>query len=175
MPEMHCSTIDTGLPLQSVNIHVYDASGRRVAGAFSDASGNYVTSPGLATGSHKLQFTTSGGIPYLGKYYADKADLATATLIEVTSPATRSGIDAELAPGARISGRVTDAITGVGLAGFQVTICGSDGYIDTDYTDPSGNYSTNAGLATGTYEVTFGPSSETSDYIAKQQPQAASL
>lgn len=137
MPEMHCSTIDTGLPLQSVNIHVYDASGRRVAGAFSDASGNYVTSPGLATGSHKLQFTTSGGIPYLGKYYADKADLATATLIEVTSPATRSGIDAELAPGARISGRVTDAITGVGLAGFQVTICGSDGYIDTDYTDPN--------------------------------------
>jgi hypothetical protein len=38
-------------PLQSAQISVYDSSGQYVAGAYTDAAGNYTTSPGLATGS----------------------------------------------------------------------------------------------------------------------------
>ena len=62
-----------------------------------------------------------------------------------------------LAPGGRISGRITDAVSGVGLGGAggtSVRIFNASGtQVTTGSTDTAGNFLTGAGLPTGNYFV----------------------
>ena len=160
---------DTAAPLQSVNVQIYDAAGNRVASAYTDATGNYISSPGLRSGSYRVFFSSPTGKPYLAEYYADKADLASAQAIVVTAPTTRTGIDAALAPAARVSGRVTDATTGAGIVNISVTISNNDGYITGSYTDAGGYYTTTTGLASGSYQMAFGPIFDISDYTTQRK------
>ena len=160
---------DTATPLQSVNVQIYDAAGNQAAYTYTDVNGDYITSSGLPNGNYRVFFSSPGGKAYLAEYYADKPDLASAEVVTIVAPATRSGVDAALAPAARIAGRVTDAITGVGLSSMQVTLYGDDGYIDSDYTDANGDYITTAGLASGTYELEFGPTFDDSDYVRQRK------
>src|SRR5262245_26635071 len=41
-------------PLQSTQVIVYDSQGQYAASAYTDAAGNYTTSPGLPSGSYRL-------------------------------------------------------------------------------------------------------------------------
>jgi hypothetical protein len=143
-----------GGALQSINVSVYDGDGRRVASAFTDAAGNYTTSPGLPSGTYRVEF--AGGLGYLGHYYNGAATLEAATPLVVTAPSLRTGINATLAPGGKISGTVTSAATGLPLAGISVSASGEGGS-DFDFTDAGGNYEL-IGLGSGSYTVSAGPS-----------------
>ena len=139
-------------PLQSAQVSVYDSGGQYIASAYTDAAGNYTTNPGLATGSYRLKFEAYS---YLSEYYNHKPSLATATALAVTAPALTAGINATLANGGKISGRVTSAASGLPLSNISVSASGADDS-GNDYTDASGNY-TIIGLSSGSYSVEAAP------------------
>jgi 5-hydroxyisourate hydrolase-like protein (transthyretin family) len=141
-----------GVPLQSVQVVVYDSDGQYAANTYTDAAGNYTTS-GLASGSYRIKFQGTSG--YLDEYYNDKPSLDAATPLAVTAPAVLSGVNATLARGGGISGRVIEAVTNLPLGSMYVYASGENGS-DYAYTDASGNYTLD-GLPSGSYDVVAGP------------------
>lgn len=150
--------------LNSVRVSVYDAAEQYVAGAYTDGSGNYTTSPGLPSGAYRIQFDDASG--FLGEWYNDKTSFETANPLNVTAPEVRSGINAVLARGGEITGRVTDA-GGSPLGGIYVTASGSNGY-GYSFTDGGGNYTIN-GLRSGSYQVRAAPSSASSNLVGSSR------
>lgn len=105
----------------------------------------------VGPGRHSVNFQPPG--PYLFEYWNDKPDRTSANIIDVSGPTPN--IDAALAKGFLISGRVTDAITGVGLGSAAVTISpitGSESFM-VKLTDGAGSWS--ATVREGTYKIGF--------------------
>jgi hypothetical protein len=72
--------------------------------------------------------------------------------VTVTAGATTTGINFGLAQGGRISGTVTDAVTGLPLATVLVRIVNSSGTnLTSGTTNGSGVYTTSSGLPSGSY------------------------
>lgn len=143
-------------PLQGLAVTVYDTSGQSVARAYTDATGTYVTSPGLPSGSYRVGFAAGSG--FLAAFSNNKPSLETADPVELTAPDLRSAVNATLARGGSISGQVTSAATGLPISGVSVYASGQNGS-DGDYTDAMGRY-TITGLGSGDYSVSASPSSE---------------
>ena len=127
----------------------------------TDPDGDYRIE-GLASGSYKVRFWSSGGyegdlVRYLPQFYDGQGSEATATAVAVTAPSAHTGVDAELHAGGAITGRVTAASDGVPLA--FVFACalepgGDEEPLSCDETNGNGEYGI-AGLATGSYKVSF--------------------
>jgi hypothetical protein len=146
----------SGLLLENIDVNVYDAATNNyITDDDTDSSGVYRIS-GLAAGSYKLYFYDHGGV-YLSEYYDDKPDLNSADPVMVTASVTTT-VDAALARAGRITGRVTDAASGVGVTGVSVTAARQDGSSPdgSATTDANGYYTTSA-LYTGVYRVRFNP------------------
>lgn len=169
--------------LQTVTIDVALAAGGSIAGSVSDegteapiagiwacaidhegipercsssgADGSYVLN-GLPSGEYDVEFEGTNEVSYLHEFYEDSASWAGATDVTVTAPATTAGIDAALAPGAGISGHVTDPTTGAPSRG--VFVCANQQppgeFQGCDTTDAAGDYAI-ASLPAGTYLVAF--------------------
>lgn len=150
-----------GGPLSGIRVSVYDAGGRRVATAFTDAAGAYTTRPGLPSGTYRVGF--AGGSGFLGSYYSGATALEEAAPLAVTAPAVRGGINATLAPGGTIRGTVTSAATGLPLSGISVSASGQGGG-DSDITDAGGSYEL-SGLGSGSYTVAAGPFSGSNNLV----------
>jgi hypothetical protein len=158
----------TSAPVGGVCVLV--ATGDVFFEAQSGANGGYSIDQ-LPVGGYQVEF--SGGCGNSGSYapqvYPDQANPLAATLVRVGRGQTRSGIDASMAPGATISGKVTNA-AGHGVANVcplaitpqdesglgpgpvaQLIVVGSSGESQTSVT---GNY-TIANLAPGPYYVQF--------------------
>ena len=88
----------------------------------------------------------------LDEYYDDAADERDAEGIEVDAGEDLTGFDAELAPGAVISGTVTATIGGLPLDDICVDAEGPD--FGNDATDETGEYSI-TGLEAGSYTLHF--------------------
>jgi hypothetical protein len=130
-------------------------SGMGVGSAYSDASGAY-TITGLPSGSYRLRIEAPGGTGYLGAWYGDSL---CADSVSVIAPRGTTGIDPRLDLGGSISGRVTDAESGLGVSGLRITLgSSSPGAASVSYaslaTDASGAY-TVGGLASGGYVLSF--------------------
>ena len=156
-------------PLQNVNISVYQldsVSGQWnwAESAYTDASGSYAAG-GLHAGEYKVGFSAGGGCGpvcsasdnYGPEYFNDKPDIASADLVAVTAGNATTGINASLATGGSISGRVTDQhghpLKNVSVAVYEPS---GTGYpVAWNSTDADGNYSA-GGLQTGSYKVEFG-------------------
>lgn len=143
-----------GAPLENITVYV---GGRDVdfGDYFStDAAGVY-TATALPTGTYFVLFRPSD--TYVPEAYNDHVlEADTYDYVPVTAPAVVSGIDAELAPGSRISGTVTDGATGDPIEGVFVEILDlHGGRVETDFTDAAGHYETPATLSAGTYKVIF--------------------
>jgi hypothetical protein len=160
-------TASDGGPLQSVFVSVYDSQGDRVASAYTDASGFYGAAPGLHPGQYRVSFGAPSGRPYLPEYYNDQPDLASATPVTITVPTGTITVNATLARGAQITGRVTHAVTGLPVqAGISVN---GDGGSDFKFVDVNGYYTTTAGLRSGMYTVTFGRKFDTQNLYGSSQ------
>jgi hypothetical protein len=126
--------------------------------AQTDAAGNYLIN-GLPSDGYVVEFRSENVVNYLLEYYDDTDDFGTAAHVAVTAPATTSGIDAELAPGAQILGRVTETGTGAPFDGELVCAeePGFEGWQQAgcDWTDAFGAYAIR-GLPAGSYLVSFG-------------------
>jgi hypothetical protein len=165
-------TNSSGVPIQGVQVTAYDVAGMSLFGAQTDIDGNY-TIFRLPAGPVKIFFnaSTAGG-NYVSEYYSDKLLIGEADPVPVQEDLTTYGIDAQLAAGGAITGRVTDSL-GNGLSGVSVVCFDTDS--DRSYsrsTDGNGNY-TLANLLPDSYKVRF--SASTGNYAAKWYPNGNSF
>ena len=151
------TTIDEGTeaPIAGIWVCAIDQEGIPERCASSGANGEYILN-GLPSGDYDVEFEGTNEVSYLHEFYDDAASWASATDVSVTVPATTPGIDAELAPGAGIRGRVTDPVTGAPSRG--VFVCANEQdpgeYQGCDTTDAAGDYAI-ASLPAGAYLVAF--------------------
>jgi RHS repeat-associated protein len=160
-----------GAPAAGVSVTAYTSSGTYVTSTTTNAGGEYALSR-LATGHYKVDFT-SGSTNLVGEYFDDKATLGAASEINVTSGSVVTGIDAALALGGEIKGKVSEAGHGAGLAYANVSILSSSGAgVANVSSDAAGNYVVR-GLAEGSYKVEFFDSGFESQYYAGKSSLAA--
>ncbi len=120
------------------------------------ANGEY-TIAGLASGEYIVGFGSPfmGELNYVTQFYNGKSAYAEAQPVTVTAGGTVSGIDAKLAEGGRIAGRVTDASTGAAIERAIVCAFGSNPESGgCAFTNANGEY-TITGLVGGEYKVGF--------------------
>jgi 5-hydroxyisourate hydrolase-like protein (transthyretin family) len=148
----------TGAPLSGVSVYVYNAAGSRVSTAYTASSGVYTTSYAVAPGTYYVRTVYSG--TYVDEQYDNvpcpysSCPATSGTGVPVTAGATTSGINFALAVGGRISGTVTDAVTGTPLASVYAYVYNASGsFVSYGYTNSSGMYTTYYALPTGTYFV----------------------
>lgn len=145
----------TGLPVSGVWACAVNDQGSSPRCDDSDANGNYLLN-GLPSGDYSVEYEGGNSVNYLREFYEDADSWAAATKVAVTVPATVSGIDAELAPGAEILGHVTDPRTGA--PSVDVMVCAMEPepgeYQACDWTDSAGDYAIRS-LPAGTYLVAF--------------------
>jgi hypothetical protein len=143
-----------------VGVEVYDTDGLLIKNATTGEDGTYAVT-GLATGGYKVRLTGydrfCSSSKYASQWYNKKGDFDAADTVAVTAPNVTSGINAKLAVGGRISGKVTNS-DGTGIWGIYVYVYDTDGYLAScDNTGDDGTY-TVKGLATGNYKIQFMPS-----------------
>ncbi len=146
----------SGAPLSNVSVTAYNATtGSSIGSNTTNAAGLYRIGS-LATGNYKLRFRDNTGA-YLTEFYNNKPDLASADPFSVTAGMTTT-IHAALAAGGRVTGRVTDAASGAGLADVFVSASRLDASTPSGsaLSDANGYYTTTA-LYTGVYYVQFSP------------------
>ncbi len=126
-----------------------------VKGRTTAGDGTYtIDQLGPATLRIEFRECNSGSRPYIAQWYDNKADFNDSTPVVLAPGDDRHGIDAGLASGVAVAGRVTDG-AGHPIAGINVNVNptsrGSSGY---GQTDGNGDYTTDA-VAPGTYNVEF--------------------
>lgn len=123
----------------------------------TDADGRYEVGQ-LRSGTYRVCFSDFGSL-YVSQCWNDKPDVQSAVDIPVSAGARVTGIDATLAPEARIAGVVRDA-SGTGIANVVVTVRSKANGSNTwtygrdGQTDSAGRYEV-GGLRAGTYRVCF--------------------
>ena len=148
----------TDLPQANVRVWALTAGTSSVVGqATTNPFGGYLIS-GLAPGNYVLFTTNSLGL--VDEVYnnipcaVSPCDLDRGTPVPVTAGATTANRNFLLDPGGRVTGRVTDAATGAGVAGVQVSLYAAQAsgprFVRGGTSNASGDY-TVEGLATGQY------------------------
>jgi len=135
----------------------------------TDTAGEYIVE-WLPAGIYRVLFEDGNG-DYVSEMYDDVAGSGPwygGDDISVPAETTVSGINAALAMGSAITGRVTADDGGIPLENIQVTAYRWNGswwnWVSYDYTDENGDYRI-GGLVAGTYRVRF--SDWTSQYIGE--------
>ena len=128
----------TGVPNVGVNANLVDP-GPCCVGFFAQTAGDGSYSMAVRAGSYKFGFFPQPGSGFLSEYYNNKPNFGLADVVPVgPGPAT---VDAVLALGVGVSGRVTDAVSNVGLGNVQVDLFALDGSGNWfGFTDAQGFY-----------------------------------
>lgn len=147
----------TGAPVDGCSVWAIAAStGKFAQGACSYSNGAYAID-GLAAGSYRVQFQISG---YLNQWYRAAASEAEAQPVTVASGEVTSGVDAAVAKGRTLSGRLTTSNNAPVPAGTCVSVTPlTSGQWPRTSCDiaPDGSYNV-AGLPSGDVKVGFTPS-----------------
>jgi len=138
-----------------VKVEVLDGAGVVMPGgtSFTFVDGTF-SMTGLRAGDVRVAFArASGTTQYVPQYFDGAATLAAASTVSLTGGATTTGIDATLATGASITGRVL-AADGSPRAGLEMRALSLDGSLPTrgGVTDEDGQYVIQ-GLLPGNYLV----------------------
>jgi len=146
-----------GNGIADVSVRVLEAyTGTSVVNKVTDGNGNY-TLQGLIGGNYHIFFNTDNTqVSYVPEYYDNKQGLRSAEIIAITPGQTIPGVDAVLAAGASISGRITDASSGNPVPDIDIyAITSSDTTAGCySYTDENGDYILK-GLPTGNFKINF--------------------
>ncbi len=120
----------SGAPVDSVDIDVFDALGafQSYADGRSLPDGSYVVGA-LPPGQYFVQADPVILQGYPDTYYGDSYSMSLAVPVSITAGATTTGCDIHLMPGGSFSGTVTEAATGLPVAGLRVSLFDSSGSI----------------------------------------------
>jgi photosystem II stability/assembly factor-like uncharacterized protein/5-hydroxyisourate hydrolase-like protein (transthyretin family) len=164
----------TGAGIAGTYLYVINRSTGDWAGSTqTDSNGSY-TITGLASGSYRLRIDPASSTGYIGNWYGGTNDYPCAGAISVNAPNATTGIDAQLDLGGSISGRVTDAATGAGIAGVSISLTNTSsqtGMTSTNVTVNSTGAYTIGGLPSGDYSLTF----SARDYISTTSAVTATV
>ncbi len=140
-------------PLQNVSVNAYDTNWYYLGNDYTDSNGDYTLEayPGQAY----VYFWGQSAGNYISEYYNNKSEIETSDEVTVTANSTITGIDAELADGGTISGRVTDASSGTGLYNLEAFVYDSDYHHTASAYPDSDGYFTAQGLPSGMYRLHF--------------------
>ncbi|MCX6563290.1 MAG: carboxypeptidase-like regulatory domain-containing protein, partial [Candidatus Aminicenantes bacterium] len=151
-------TAPGGSGISSVYVTVYDLKKSSTKSQQTNSSGVYQVQ-GLPTGSYKVFFQTLyASSNFAPEWYNDKSKFAAADPVSVTAGATTSGIDAQLAAGGTIFGRLTGP-SGAGIQGATARAYDlNENYVGSVTSDINGRYGIQK-LPSGVFKVYFaGPS-----------------
>ena len=157
---------DTGAGLGSVSVLVYTSTTAALfenVDSTSTASNGDYTLIGLDPGTYYLYFDPSSfgsSAAYLDEYYNNKGTLLSADPV-VVGASNITGIDAALAKGGTLTGKITGSDGGTPLNEATVTLrvrCGNSARFTSfsDSTDSNGIY-TITGIISGTYIIEIDP------------------
>jgi hypothetical protein len=149
-------TAPSGPGIPNVNVRIYDIAQNEVRSRLTDSTGTYSV-VGLRTGSYRVYFDTLPAANFISEWYNDKAAAGSADPVSVTAGNDTPNINAVLAVGGQITGRVTDP-SAAGVAGVDVQVFDAgQSLVRAQATDATGAY-TIQGLPTGSYRVYFATS-----------------
>ncbi|UCC41258.1 MAG: hypothetical protein JSV96_07500 [Candidatus Aminicenantes bacterium] len=167
-------TNDLSSGIKDVIVAVYSASASYITSSSTDSNGDYLIG-GLSTGNYWLWFWTgiSSGM-YAQEWYNDKDSFSAADSVSVTAGSTTSGVDAVLAKGGNIEGRVTNVLD-AGIELVLVEAYASSGNLaDSDFTNSNGGYSI-LGLKAGSYKLNFNTTYAIGNYYSEWYNDQASM
>jgi hypothetical protein len=154
-------TAPGGAPLNDFQV----CAGAGESCTFTNAGGEY-TLGGLASGTYAVSFSPFQGQNYVTRSYG--------SALTVTAPNVYPNINAEMHPGAEISGRVTLAAGGSAVANlYTCAESTSPFFFGCTATNANGEY-TFAGLSEGVYDIQFLPNDNYS-FQFYEQPNALPL
>ncbi|MDR6414011.1 carboxypeptidase regulatory-like domain-containing protein [Pseudarthrobacter sulfonivorans] len=150
-------TVSTGVDVTSLRVNAYLEDGRTYASQGTVAPDGTYKVGGLAAGKYKIQFEGNGS-GALDEWFDNAADAAAATTIVLTTAQERTGVNATLAEGGTISGKVV-AAAGVNLSTghtYATIFKADNGTSAVAYPGvaPDGSFS-QRGLPAGNYKVLF--------------------
>ncbi len=145
----------TQLPVQGVQVLIFDSGGTRISSASSNSTGEYTSFEALPSGNYFVHTNNF-------KHYIDELHDGSICLSGTCTPTSgtpvplvlgsESQVDFALDPGAIISGKITDTATNGSLTGIFVEIYDASGNrIALEAPDTLGNYSSLPGLPEGIY------------------------
>ncbi|MHB1569894.1 MAG: carboxypeptidase regulatory-like domain-containing protein, partial [Solirubrobacteraceae bacterium] len=155
------SDATTGAGVGGIQVLAQPTAGGTDGQAVSDSNSAYTIS-GLAPGSYQVFY--SGG-DYVPAYYTGQTSPPTPTDVTVTAGQTTTLAGEPLQEAGTVTGTVTDAASGAGVAGVSVTIYDLYGdYVASGTTGSGGGYSID-GVPGGTYVVGFAGSDGAGSYV----------
>ncbi|MGO9457588.1 MAG: carboxypeptidase regulatory-like domain-containing protein [Acidimicrobiales bacterium] len=157
-----------GAPIGTICVEAIPTTTGADGFARTGSGGTYLLD-GLATGTYKVEFSPCNSSQnYLDQWFNDKSSQATATVVAVTVGTTPTpGINAVMAPGGEITGKVTNASNGNPVATVCVSAIGkTTGTYYFATTGSSGTYEVK-GLPTGKYHVEFSGCGSSQDFLTQ--------
>jgi hypothetical protein len=158
--------------LGGIEVLVYDSAEELITSTETEPNGTYKV-PGLAGANYVVEFASPSG-EYVSQYYNGKAKFSEATKVLVSAGAPHQAVNASMAAAdGSLSGKVTGAASGNPVANVAVKVYESGaGHVASATSAANGTY-TVSGLAPGSYEIEFVPSSAA--YLTQYYGGAASL
>ncbi len=146
----------TTLSQTSIRVQVFSETGYTMVGSSLVLSDGSYSVTGLAAGGYKLNFSPSGTL--VPEWWNDKPDYYSATVVTVAAGEKRTGVNASLANGATISGRITlpDGVTAP-FGSLMVTVAPTTSEyssVGAVRLEADGSY-TVTNVPAGTYKVKF--------------------
>jgi hypothetical protein len=157
-----------GIPLDEVDVDVFDADNQFIDEVVTDRAGRYILDAGLPAGSYYA--TTFNRQGYINRVYNNTDCVGclanSGAPIAVTAGSTTTGIDFQLPAGGRISGSVTEALTGQVVDDVFIDIYDVSGkVVSSGFPDNLGFFFITTGLQTGTYYALAVPDSNASGHV----------
>jgi len=145
-----------GVPAQPVgsgSVVAFRADGSFAGAASTTVSGSYSVT-GLAAGSYTLQFSGGFNSGLVEQWWNQKADQSSSVYFALGDGEMASGFDAQLLPGATVSGRVLSGTTpAAGVAGSNVLIMDRNGSVMGSTVSASDGGFSVGGLAAGSVTI----------------------
>jgi hypothetical protein len=148
----------TDADLENIGVHVHDLAGNWIQSTHTGANGTYTMKVGLPTGNYFAR--TSNGRGYVNEVHSNvpcigACEFDTASPIAVTVGSTTSGIDFALIKGAKVSGTVTEAGSGLPIDDSEVVIVTATARVVAGArVRPDGTYTTWGAVPSGSYYAT---------------------
>jgi carboxypeptidase family protein len=145
----------TTKPIDGIEVCAFSKHNFRERCASTNSEGEYKIAT-LASGEYAVVFA-GGALNYVVQYYDDKTSFSEADAVRVTAKEGTPAINAQLAEGGEIKGRVTNVATNAAIEGIFVCAftAGSEREIEGCATTGANGEYTIAGLPEGQYTVGF--------------------